>query len=191
MIGPGADDPHVTLLDDARHGEAVAERSRRRLLAEAEELDATFPATLRGIAEQGGSVLVDTSVGRTVRGRVHALGTTHVALVDTTVTSYVRVDGIAAVRAVAGDAEVRVAVDDAPRSPAAPLQDVLVMLATERSAVDVHLEGGTVVRGTVRRVGSDVLTVRVDATGGEIIVNLPLAVVITAHRSAGRADAPR
>lgn len=185
MQSPVSRDPHVDLLDDARTDEAVADRARRRLLAEAEDLDATFHATLRAAAATGAAVLADTTVGRSVRGRIEAVGATHVVVRDAAATSYARIDQLTAVRALAGGPPVRATPDDGAGGRPAPLVDVLAGLAHERTRIDAHLVGGSTARGAVRRVGTDVLTLRADHGGEDVLVNLALAAVITVHHGSG------
>lgn len=175
-------DPHLDLLDDARQAEAVADRTRRRLLTEADDQDASFATSLRAAAEAGGVVLAETTVGRTVRGRIDAVGDQHVVVEDTTATSYVRVDQLTAVRGVTGSPAIRATAEVADAGTPRSLGEVLAELAHQRTAVDVHLVGGAVVRGEVWRAGTDVLTVRAPVTGDQSLVQLRLAALITVHR---------
>lgn len=177
-------DPHLDLLDDARQAEAVADRARRRILAEADDQDAMFTTSLRAAAEAGGVVMAETTVGRTVRGRIDAVGDEHVVVEDPTATSYVRIDQLTAVRGVTGAPAVRATAASDAAVPTRSLGEVLTELAHERTAVDVHLVGGGVVRGAVWRAGADVLTVRAAVTGDESLVQLRLAAIITVHRGA-------
>lgn len=93
------DDPHVALVDEAATGEAIAERSRRRVLADVDAQEATFRSTLWTAAARGGTVVVDTSVGVSIRGRIRAVGPTHLVVEDVSSTSHVRIDHVTAVRA--------------------------------------------------------------------------------------------
>lgn len=175
-------DPHLDLMDDARHAEAVTERTRRRMLSGADDQDATFAASLRAVAEAGAVVMLETTVGRTVRGRVDAVTPTHLVVGDGVATSYVRIDRVTAVRGVAGGTAPRATAEDTRRADAAPLLDLLTELAHDRAELEVHLDGGAVVRGTVRRAGIDVLTLRSPTSGDTVLVQLGLAAVIT-HRA--------
>ncbi len=177
-------DPHLDLLDAARHADAVEARTRRRLLDEVDERDATFVTSLHAAAEAGGTVLIDTTVGRTVRGRMEAVGEEHVVVTAPSATSFVRIDQVTALRPVAGAPPIRATAGSDARPPAGSLTDELVELARQRDGVDVHLVGGAVVRGAVRRVGDDVLTVGDPASGDEVLVQLALAAVIVVPRGA-------
>ncbi len=174
-------DPHLDLLDDARHAEAVAERSQRRMLTDADGADATFAASIDTVSEQSATVLLETTVGRTIRGVIHKVTADHVVVVDTHGTSWIRRDGITMLRPLAGDG-MRAVAAHRPLPAGTQVSDVLAELATERAELDVYLEGGAVVRGAATSVGQDVLTVRHATTGDSALIHLPKAVVIATAR---------
>lgn len=174
----------LELLDEARHAQAVADRASRRMIAEADDQDATFAGSLLAAAEAATVVLLDTTVGRTVRGRLLAVGPTHCVLTDGSATSWIRVDGVTTVRRVSGGARLRASGGDEVRSEGAAVIDALTELAHERTPVDAHLVGGAVVRGEVHRVGTDVVTLRTPTSGDVTLVQLPLLVVLTVHHGA-------
>lgn len=181
-------DPHVELLDDARHEQAVADRARQRYIVEADGHDATFVGSLRSLSASGGAVLVETTVGRTLRGRVGRVSDDHVTVSDVGSTSYVRLDHLTAVRAVGGSPSVVATSAGRPSDTGAPGPGgpvaALGDLAHERVTVEVHLAGGATVRGTLHGVGADVLTVHAGGSRGVELVNLHLAAVVTVPRVA-------
>lgn len=176
-------DPFLELLDDAAHADAVADRARRRMIAEADDHDSTFAGSLSALAQAGTVVLLDTSVGRTVRGRLDAVTDAHVVVGDRHATSYVRIDQITTVRAVAGAPRLRLSSPEAVPSHAA-ISDHLVELAHEHTAVDAHLVGGATVRGDLRLAGADVLTLRTPATRSDALVQLGLVAILTVQHCA-------
>lgn len=174
MSGP-LTDPHLDLLDDARHAAAVADRSQRRLFAEAGDHEASLAGSLRAAAEAGSPVVLDTTVDRSVRGRVRALAHDHVVVADARGVAWVRLDAVTVLRS-AGAAGV----EGGPAGPAVTgLGDALRPLTEERDDVEVLLTGGGRVRGRVLAVGRDVLTLR--GTGGDQVIHLRHAAVVLAR----------
>lgn len=173
-------DPHVRLLDDARQADAVTERSRRRLLLDAHAQDGTFRGSLEGLAEDERTVVLHTTVGRRVQGRVEALAADHVTLVSDHGTTWVRLASVTVLRVPDGSVVRPDGGERAPRSPVA-LADALRELVEDRAEVDLVLVGGGLLRGTAVAAGRDLLTVR-DGAGGHALVHLDrCAVVATAH----------
>ena len=171
MNGPLVD-PHLDLLDDARHAAAVADRSQRRLLSEADGHEATLRGSLRAAAEGGAPVQVQTVVDRTVRGRVRALSHDHVVIAGPRSIAWVQLDAVTVLRTVAGTEA-----DAAPPATVpVDLADALRPLSEERDEVEVLLTGGGRARGRVVAVGRDVVTLR--DPGGDQLVHLRHAAVV-------------
>lgn len=175
-------DPHLQLLDDARQAQAVADRSQRRLLAEAGDQDATFLGSLEGVAESGTTVVLDTTVGRRVRGRVRVLTADHVVVDTGHGTTWVRLQAVTVLQ-VPRSADVRASGGERPQRPPVPLTDALRTLVEERTDIEVAFEGGSSVRGTAVAAGRDVLTLREPTSGTRTLVHLGRAAVVTSRTS--------
>lgn len=175
-------DPHLDLVDDARHAQAVADRSQRRLLLEADEQDATFRSSLEQLAESGGEVVLETTVGRIVRGSVRALAADHVVVTEAGATSWVRLDAATVLRVPRGGSVRAGGGDRAARAPVA-LVDALRGLVEDRQDVEVVFEGGGAVRGTAAGAGRDVLVLRDTVTGSRALVHLARAVLVVARHA--------
>lgn len=177
-MSPLSRDPHLQLLDDARQAQAVADRSQRRLLAEADDHDATFLGSVEDVAESGAVVVLATTVGRGVRGRVRALTGDHV-LVDTEHgTTWVRIQAVTLLE-VPRSATVRAGGGERPVRAPVPLADALRRLVEQRADVEITFEGGSSVRGTAVAVGRDVLTLRDPVTGARTLAHLGRAALVT------------
>lgn len=175
-----ARDPHLQLLDDARQAQAVADRSQRRLLAEAGDQDATFLGSLEGVAESGTTVVLDTTVGDRVRGRVRVLTADH-AVIDTDHgTTWVRLQAVTLLQ-VPRSADVRASGGERPQRPPVPLTDALRPLVEERADVEVTFEGGSSVRGRAVAAGRDVLTLHDPITGTRTLAHLGRAAIVTSR----------
>lgn len=169
-------DPHLRLLDDARHAEAVADRSQRRLLAEADEQDATLRGSLQDAAEVGAPVVLETTVGRRVRGAIRALAADHVIVDDAHGTAWVRLPAVTVLRG--GD--VRAGGGDRPERAPVAFAAALRTAVEARADIEVVFEGGATARGVAIAVGRDVLTLRDRATGSTCLVHLGRAAVVLA-----------
>lgn len=169
-------DPHVQLLDDARHAAAVADRTQRRLLQGADEQDATFRGSLEQLAESATEVVLHTTVGRRLRGTVRALAADHLLLVGDHGTAWVRLRAVTVLRLRDGSV-VRTGGGDRPDRPAVALAEALRGLTEDRATVEVLLDGGSGIRGTAVAVGRDLLTLR-DGSGGHALACLDRAVVV-------------
>lgn len=168
-------DPHVQLLDDARHAAAVAERTQRRLLADAEEQDATFRGSLEQLAETGAEVVLHTAVGRRLRGAVRALTADHVLLVGDHGRAWVRIASVTVVRVGAGS--LAAGGGDRPTRAAVALADAVRDLAEQRATVEVLFDGGGGIRGTAVAAGRDLLTLR-DGRGEHALAHLDRAAIV-------------
>ncbi len=169
-------DPHVQLLDDARHAAAVAERSQRRLLADADEQDATFRGSLEQLAEAATTVVLHTTVGRRLRGTIRALAADHVLVVGDHGSAWVRLHAVTVVRVGDGTA-VRAGGGDRAARPDVALADALRGLVEQRATVEVLFDGGGGIRGTAIAAGRDLLTVR-DGSGGHALAYLDRAAIV-------------
>ena len=171
----GAEDAHVRLLDDARQAAATADRTVRRLLCEADEQDASFRGSIEGLAEAG-PVILDTVVGRRLRGTVRTLAAQHVVLIGAHGTAWLRIAAITTARPAAGH-PVRAGGGDRPAPAAVSLPDALRVLVERRATLEVLFDGAATVRGRVLAVGRDVLTLR-EPAGQQLLVHLDRAAVL-------------
>lgn len=173
-------DPHLDLLDDARQAAAVADRSQRRLHGEAEAADASLRGRLLDLAEHNRDLVLETTVGHTVRGPVRSLAEDHVEVATTTGAAWVRLAAVTTVRAAGGVAAGGTRTAPADVALAAALRDV----AERRAAVDVVVTGGATVRGIATSVGRDVMTIVDPATSQELLLHLAVAAIVrTTDRS--------
>ncbi len=177
---PNHADPHVQLLDDARHAQAVADRSQRRLLVEADEQDATFRGSLEEAAEWGGELVLETSLGHRLRGRVRALASDHLVVDGDHGRAWLRLAAVTLVRTVRGG-ELRAGGGERSPRPDVRLADALRGLVERRADVEVVFDGGSIARGTVTAAGRDVLTLRDPATGERALVHLARAALVVAR----------
>lgn len=173
-------DPHQELLDDARHAQAVADRSQRRLLQEAGEQDATFRGSIEDAAEAGAQIVVETTVERRLRGRVRALAADHVVLEGEHGTAWVVLAAVTVLRA-PRTADVRAGGGERPARPSVSLAAALRGLVEQRAELEVVLAPGRTARGTAVAVGRDVLSLREPGTGARLLVHLPRAAIVL-HR---------
>lgn len=169
-------DPHLQLLDDARHAAAVAERTQRRLLEDADGQDATFLGSLEELAEAGVAVSLHTTVGRRLHGTIRALAADHVLLAGDHGSAWVRLPAVTVLRVPDGN-QVRAGGGDRPARPGVPLADALRGLVERRATVEVLFDGGVGIRGTAVAAGRDLLTLR-DGTGGHALAHLDRAAIV-------------
>ena len=160
----------------ARVDEAARRRARERWLLQAAEEGGTLHGVLTDLAERAVPVAVRTAGGRRHGGRVGAVGLDFVALdVPAGSPVIVALGAVASVRAQAGAAPP--AGDRAVRCELA-LTEVIAGLAAEREQVMVvSLDGGEAVTGTVRALGRDVVTVRLDGPVPATTAYVPLAAI--------------
>lgn len=173
-------DPHQELLDDARHAQAVTDRSQRRLLQEADEQDATFRGSIEDAAEAGVRIVVETTVGRQLGGRVRALAADHVVIEGEHGVAWVALAAVVVLRAPSA-ADVRAGGGQRPARPSVPLAASLRDLVEQRAELEVVLGASSSARGTAVAVGCDVLTLREAGTGARLLVHLPSAAIVL-HR---------
>jgi hypothetical protein len=159
---PAVPDPFAELLHamaEDRVRDAATSRSRTRWLVQQAEEDGTLTGVLADLAEHAEPVVCVTSGGRRHVGVLQALGADFVALrgpAGTTVL--VALGALAVVRPQPGAAPVS---GDRPVRVERRLVDVLTELAADRP--DIVVGAGTAeVRGELRTVGRDVVTLRMD-----------------------------
>jgi len=153
------------LGDDVRAAAAVAERRRRSMLHRQAAESGTLAGTLADLAERGATVAIGTGDGHVSRGAVRAVGADHVVLRDRLGrTVLVCLDAAAVVAVEPGTAPT---VGDRAVAASGTLLEVLSRDA-ERPVL-IRTMWGESVAGSLKAVGSDVLTVRT-ATGRSVYV---------------------
>lgn len=176
-------DPHLDLLDDARQEAAVADRSHRRHHGEATAADASLHGVLLDLAEQGRDLLLATTVGRAVRGRVRSLAQDHVEVATATGAAWVRLDAVAVVRPSSGPVTTGGGARPAPAT--GHLVAALRELVERRATVEAVVLGGATVRGTAVSIGRDVLTLAEPATSQEQLLHLATTALVQTSEPAG------
>jgi sRNA-binding regulator protein Hfq len=141
--------------------DAARERSRAAWLQRQAEDEGTFAGVLADLAERGRAVVVHLHNGRRHRGALAALGADFVILANGEGREVlVRRDAIASVHTLPGEP---LTIGDRLVISEATLGEALSALGEERARVLVMgLDAGAGVRGELRSVGADVLTVRQD-----------------------------
>src|SRR5688572_4753739 len=159
---PAVPDPFVGLLRAVaadRVRDAATARARTNWLVRQSEEGGTLAGMLADLAERDETVVCTTRSGRRHVGRVQALGADLVALrCSTGTTVLVTLGAVAQLRTRPGAAPVNGerAVRDDRR-----LSEVLTDLSADRP--DVIMASGSVeLRGELRAVGRDVVTLRID-----------------------------
>jgi hypothetical protein len=139
--------------------DAATARARTNWLVRQSSEGGTLGGVLADLAERAESVVCTTRSGRRHVGRVHTIGADFVALRGPSgSTVLVGLHAVAMVRQQPGAAPVA---GDRPRGDERRLADVLTDLSGERPDV-VVASGVAEVRGELRAVGHDVVTLRVD-----------------------------
>jgi hypothetical protein len=161
---------------DARAREAAGARVRERWLRAQAEEEASLAGVLLSLAERRETVVLTTAAGRRHRGVVSGVGLDFAVLrAPAGATTLVALAALADVRMVderPGPKSAAATGDDAARGAlGVRLADVLAQAAGQRPRVAVQAGAASVV-GDLRAVGSDMLTVRADGTGGVVYVAL-------------------
>ena len=161
-----ADDPFVDLLDEARHGEAVRDRTRRRWVEQLRLDEAGLVGTLLDLSDQAQPVVLRTTAGRSHQGFVGEVGADHCVLETTAGTAVVvALAAVASVRPRSADGRA-VAVGDRRAVTGRTLRDQLQRLAWDRPGVVVVTSGvPELVRGGLVGVGRDLVTIALDGEG--------------------------
>lgn len=166
--GMGESDPLVELLDESRASDMVAARARERQLRRMEQEGAELAGTLVDLAEHASPVAMATVAGRRHHGVVIGVGGDYCVLrADNETEVHLRLDAITTVRPHPGG---RHDVASGARRPVTEglLLEVLGRVAGERRRVSLVTRTGEVVAGELRAVGTDVVSLRLDGTGGDI-----------------------
>lgn len=165
-------DPHVELLDDARHAEAVRERARERGLRRRDTEAATLAGLVRDLLESGTPVTVVTVGERRHTGVVVDAARDHLALRTAGGRTLLRHDAIVQVRPRPGSGS-GVAAGDRGGVTDRTLLEALTWVADDRPTVVVAGRAASEpLRGRLVGIGEDLLTVRAD--GLDAPVYLPL-----------------
>jgi hypothetical protein len=159
---PDGPDPFTELLHaiaEDRVRDAAAARWRTRWLVHQAEEEGTLTGVLADLAEHAEPVVCVTTAGRRHVGQLHALGADFVALRGAGGgTTFVALDALAQVRTQPGTGTVA---GDRPVRLERRLSEVLADLAADRPDIVVGT-GVAEVRGELRTVGLDVVTLRLD-----------------------------
>lgn len=178
-LDDGDDDGFVRALQrmvaDTAADDVARDRVRERGLRRAAEEESTLVGLVLDLSERQAQVGVRTTSGRTHRGRIIAVGRDFLVVRDASAPPvFVPLAALAALRPtgpVSGDTD---------GSRPAPLDlsfaNVLSELAAERSRVQVVTSDGDATSGTLRAMGTDVLTLAVDAEG-RVAIHLALQAV--------------
>ena len=150
------------LIDDARHREAVASRSRQRWLRQQAEEDATLAGVFADALTNRAVLTVRTTTGRSHQGTVRQVGRDYVALDTEAGVVALTLDAVTAVRV---EPSLR-AEPPAGRRVGADLllAEMLAEALADQPRVGIGLRGDPeMITGKLRAVGLDVVTVAVEA----------------------------
>ena len=164
-------DPFAAILRgiaDARVDDAATARSRAHWLRRQAEEAATLADALLELAEQRTWVHLRVRGGAVVSGVAAGVGADVMVLHTDVGPMLVRIDRLAQVRATGSP--VPSAAGPRPDGTGRAFVDLLRDLAAERAPVVVHTDDGQDLRGALRAVGADVLTLRMGSS--------PLATVL-------------
>lgn len=160
---------------EARVGSAAQSRVRERWLRQQAVEDARFAGLALDLAERRAGVVVGTTGGRSLRGRIAAVGRDFCLVrSEAGQASFVALSAVASLRPEPGG-RAGDAASDRSATQSTTLVEVLSLLAADRPRVRVVLVGGEVVAGELRAVGDDVVTLRLD--GGPAAVYVRTAAV--------------
>ena len=174
-----ADDVEDLLSDlarwtaDTRVEDAARSRVRERWMRQQAEEDARFVGLALDLSEGGTGVIVRTTTGHTLRGRIAAVAIDFCVLRnDGGPPTLLAFSTIATLRPEQGHRA-----GEASSERAAPLSatlaHLLAGLAGERPRVRLVVDGGgEALVGELRSVGADVATMRLDGDGGTVYVRL-------------------
>lgn len=146
-----------------RADDAARSRVQERWLHQQAVEDARFAGLLLDLAERGSMVVIATTAGPVLRGRLAAIAADFVVLAhEGGQRSFVALTAVATVRPEPGRHQGE-AVADRSAPVDATLHDVLGGLAVDRPRVQVVSAGGAgATIGELWAVGADVVTVRLD-----------------------------
>jgi len=159
---------------EARIDEAAAGRRRARWMSEASDDEAHLGGLLFDLGERRAVAVVRLQGGRSTAGCIEVVGADFAAL--RTVQGIVLIPHWAITLLRPAPAEDGV-IGDRPLTTDVRLIEVLRELAADREVVRVGIsDGGEAVAGVLRRVGVDVLVIRVDGDP-PATVHVPVAAV--------------
>lgn len=165
-------DPHLELLDEARHAEAVRERARERGLRRRDTEAATLAGLVRDLLEAGTTVTVVTRGERRHTGVVVDAARDHLALQGPGGHTLVRHDAVLQVRPRPGSGS-GIAAGDRAGVTDRTLLEALTWVADDRPTVVVAGHSAAEpLRGRLVGIGEDLLTVVAD--GLDAPVYLPV-----------------
>jgi hypothetical protein len=148
---------------DERAGEAAERRRRERWLRQQTLEDATLTGVAVDLAERSLPVAVRLTTGRTVTGRITTVATDFWVLAGATTPSLVASAAVATIRP-GGGTVLEEATGRRDCRLTMRFGDALAGLAGERPTVQLGSLGSDVVRGELRAVGDDVVSVRVESS---------------------------
>jgi len=149
------------LVGDERTADAARARTRERNLRTSTLTDATLAGLFLDIAERGDTVALRTTFGRALRGHLSLVADDGIVLDGALGTSYLRFDGVATVRILAGRSVLEPSAERTPRRGAA-IAALIAAAAVDRPRVAIAVTGEQgLLTGELRAVGSDVVTVAV------------------------------
>lgn len=150
-------DPYAALADESRAADAAQRRTQTRWLHQQLAEEATLAGTLVDLAESGSLVSVRSRSGRQYRGSVQSVGADFAVVGD----AWIRLDAIVAVRS---DPTRRADTAAGERAPVLTtrLGHALADIAADRPTIVVVPVSGEPIRGELRAVGLDVMTLTLD-----------------------------
>lgn len=156
---------------EVRVAAAVDERRRATWLRRQLDADATLAGVLADQAERAAAVAITTTAGRRHRGELRVVGADFCVVRTTTGTDVViRTTAVAVVRPAPGDPAP---LGEARRPDQRTFADAVAALADLGArVVAMGGPGGEVVRGRLRAVGRDVVTVQLDGDGRAAYLSL-------------------
>jgi hypothetical protein len=166
---------------DQRAAEAAAARARERWLRQQAGEAATVEGVLVDLAERQAAVVVQTD-GRTHVGRLRGTGRDVLVLDgESGAITLVALDAIRTIGLAPAPSAEEPADRASPgdRSPTGRLSmaGLLAALAADRAPVHLELRGGKRVTGTLRNVGADVLSMRLEGKPPRT-VHVPIEAII-------------
>jgi hypothetical protein len=146
------------LIAEERALDAAQARTRERNLRLSASTDATVTGVLVDLAERGDPVVVATTTGRTIRGRIALVARDAVVIG----ASYVRLDAVSWFRRLDRD-HANEPAGDRPAPRHTTFAALIASIAVDRPRVSLALIGeAAVLHGELCAAGRDVLTVRLD-----------------------------
>jgi hypothetical protein len=170
-VGPGwqppPEDPYVRLTDEGLLAEAIDARNAERELRQQAAEMATFAGTMRNLAEARRGVTVRSGSGRGYQGVLVAVAIDHIVVqAGDARTVYIALEQVTAIQV---DPSVKVGLAAGERDAAQDrtLDEVLANVVGGRPTVVIVTRGdGEANRGRLIGVGEDVVSLRLDGTGG-------------------------